>query len=60
MYVSGSKITSQFLQENRRLNMHMSKHLIFFLWCSILEKQKITKRLTSGVWVGGVATETVD
>lgn len=27
MYASGLKITSQFPQENKRLSMHMSKHL---------------------------------
>ena len=27
MYVNGSRITSQFQRENKRLSMHMSKHL---------------------------------
>lgn len=41
MYVNGSRITSQFQRENKRLNMHMSKHLQLSFLFALIKRENI-------------------
>ena len=41
MYVNGSRITSQFQRENKRLNMHMSKHLQLSFPLALIKRENI-------------------
>lgn len=41
MYVNGSRITSQFQRENKRLNMHMSKHLQLSVLFALIKRKNI-------------------